>query len=228
MQRWTPPVALRRKTPRWRFAAREDGAFQEQLEGMYRTTGAGDEPHPPALLCMVLLLQGYVGASDAEAVELSLVDLRWQMVLDCLRAATPPFSQGALVAFRERMIAHDMDRVLLDRTVALVASPAAPASRPAARVKGTCPRRHRPTRGGVTVEVARRSLQMEQLKRRSGPGQRHVQLGRIVAMQARSVRRPPRPPYSRCSSASSPSFETRAQSNPACEPASARSPRRRG
>src|SRR5271170_4264464 len=99
-----------------------DDAFQEQLEGMYRATGAGEEAHPPALLCMVVLLQGYVGASDAEAVELSLVDLRWQMVLDCLGAATPPFSQGGLAAFRERMIAHDMDRVLLDRTVALVRS----------------------------------------------------------------------------------------------------------
>jgi hypothetical protein len=33
---------------------------------MYRKTGAGEEPHPPALLCMVVLLQGYVGASDVE------------------------------------------------------------------------------------------------------------------------------------------------------------------
>lgn len=99
-----------------------DDSFQEQLEAMYRATGAGEEPNPPALLCMVVLLQGYVGASDAEAVELSLVDLRWQMVLDCLGATTPPFSQGGLQAFRERMIAHDMDRVLLDRTVALVRS----------------------------------------------------------------------------------------------------------
>jgi hypothetical protein len=99
-----------------------DDAFQTELEGMYRATGAGEEPHPPALLCMVVLLQGYVGASDAEAVELSLVDLRWQMVLDCLGASLPPFSQGGLQAFRERMIAHDMDRVLLDRTVALVRS----------------------------------------------------------------------------------------------------------
>ena len=66
---------------------------------------------------MVTLLQGYVGASDAEAVELLLVDLRWQMVLDCLGAANPPFSQGALQTFRERMIAYEMDRALLDRTV---------------------------------------------------------------------------------------------------------------
>jgi hypothetical protein len=99
-----------------------DDVFQEQLEGMYRDTGAGEPPHPPGLLCMVVLLQGYVGASDAEAVELSLVDLRWQMVLDCLGAAKPPFSQGALQAFRQRMVAHEMDRVLLDRTVMLVRS----------------------------------------------------------------------------------------------------------
>jgi len=97
-----------------------DAAFQEQLDGMYRQTGAGDEPHPPAMMCMVLLLQGYVGASDAEAVELAMMDLRWQMVLDCLGASEPPFSQGALQVFRERLVAHEMDRALLERTVALV------------------------------------------------------------------------------------------------------------
>lgn len=97
-----------------------DADFQGQLEDMYRQTGAGDEPNPPAMMCMVLLLQGYVGSSDAEAVELAVMDLRWQMVLDCLGCSEPPFSQGALQAFRERMVSHDMDRVLLERTVALV------------------------------------------------------------------------------------------------------------
>lgn len=97
-----------------------DDEFQEQLEAMYRQTGAGDPPHPPALMCMVVLLQGYVGASDAEAVEMTLMDLRWQLVLDCHGAEEPLFSQGALQAFRERMIEHDMDRVLLERTAELV------------------------------------------------------------------------------------------------------------
>jgi hypothetical protein len=99
-----------------------DDDFQEQLESMYRTTGAGLPPHAPAFLCMVLLLQGYVGASDAEAVELSVVDLRWQMCLDCIGVEAAPFSQGALQAFRERMVANDMDRTLLERTVTLVRS----------------------------------------------------------------------------------------------------------
>ena len=138
MERWSPPVELspqekmlmkRLTRVRTLFAFLRqhrhelfDEAFQEELESMYRATGAGDPPHPPALLCMVVLLQGYVGASDAEAVELSLVDLRWQMVLNCMGAVTPPFSQGGLQAFRERMIARDMDRALLDRTAALVRS----------------------------------------------------------------------------------------------------------
>ncbi|XXR66258.1 transposase [Sorangium sp. So ce388] len=110
MERWSPPVKLSRQEQSLmkrlirvralfgflRLHRHElfDETFQEQLEGMYRTTGAGEPPHPPALMCMITLLQGYVGASDAEAVELSVVDLRWQMVLGCLGAATPPFSQG--------------------------------------------------------------------------------------------------------------------------------------
>lgn len=136
IQRWQPPVepsrqeaALLKRLTRVRalfgFLRRHrhelmDDEFQGRLEEMYRQTGAGEEPHPPALLCMVVLLQGYLGVSDAEAVEMTVVDLRWQMVLDCLGASEPLFSQGALQAFRERLVAHDMDKVLLEKTVALV------------------------------------------------------------------------------------------------------------
>ena len=68
---------------------------------------------------MVLLLQAYTGVSDAGAVEMTVVDARWQMALDVLGAEEPAFSQGALPAFRERLIRHDMDRRLLERTVEL-------------------------------------------------------------------------------------------------------------
>lgn len=136
MDRWNPPVELTKQEefimkrlsrvrPLFGFLRLNrhkifDDAFQDQLEGMYRQTGAGDEPHAPAMLCMVLLLQGYVGGSDAEAVEFAVMDRRWQMVLDCNGADEPPFSQGAVQAFRERMIEHGMDRVLLERTAVLV------------------------------------------------------------------------------------------------------------
>jgi hypothetical protein len=93
--------------------------FQAELESMYRDTGAGREPVPPALLAMAVLLQAYEGMSDAEAVEMTVVDLRWQLVLDCLGSEEPAFGQGTLAAFRARLIRHDMDRRLLERTVEL-------------------------------------------------------------------------------------------------------------
>jgi hypothetical protein len=93
-----------------------DSSLQDELEEMYRTTGAGKDPVPPALMAMALILQGYLGVSDADAVELTVVDLRWQMVLGRLGETTPAFSQGALFDFRERMVEHDMDRRLLERT----------------------------------------------------------------------------------------------------------------
>jgi hypothetical protein len=94
-----------------------DEAFQEELESMYRGTGAGKEPRPPALMAMALLLQGYTGLSDSDAVEATVLDLRWQLVLDTLGEDEPAFSQGALQEFRERLIAHDKDRRVLERTV---------------------------------------------------------------------------------------------------------------
>ena len=93
-----------------------DDAFETELASMYRTTGAGKLAVPPALMAMATLLQGYVGASDAEVVELTVVDLRWQLVLDRLGASEPAFSQGAFCDFRHRFIHADMDRRLLERT----------------------------------------------------------------------------------------------------------------
>lgn len=96
--------------------------FQAELESMYRDTGAGKEPVPPALMAMATLLQDYLGLSDAEMVELTEVDLRVQMVLDRLGDEAPAFSQGAFSDFRQRFIRHDMDRRLLERTVELAKS----------------------------------------------------------------------------------------------------------
>lgn len=94
-----------------------DDSFQAELERMYRDTGAGRCAVAPAKMAMAVILQGYLGVSDAEAVQLTAVDLRWQMVLDCLGQTRPAFSQGALFEFRERLIRHEMDRRLLERTI---------------------------------------------------------------------------------------------------------------
>jgi hypothetical protein len=50
-----------------------DDAFQAELESMYRSTGAGKNPTPPAFLAMVVILQSYLGISDAEAVDLTVM-----------------------------------------------------------------------------------------------------------------------------------------------------------
>jgi len=96
-----------------------DEAFSEELEGMYRSTGAGKEPVCPGLMAMAVLLQGYDKVSDAEAVERTVIDLRWQMVLDRLGATQPAFSQGAFQEFRQRMIRNDFDLRLLERVARL-------------------------------------------------------------------------------------------------------------
>lgn len=94
-----------------------DEPFQQELEAMYRTTGEGKVPVAPALLAMVILLQAYTGASDAEAVEHAILDARWQLVLDTTGRKKAAFSQGTLQAFRDRLVAHDMDRRLLERSI---------------------------------------------------------------------------------------------------------------
>jgi hypothetical protein len=94
-----------------------DEAFQEELEGMYRQTGAGKEPVPPGLMAMATILQGYLKASDATMVELTVFDRRVQMVLDCLGSTEPAFSQGALFDFRQRLMRNNMDRRLLEKSV---------------------------------------------------------------------------------------------------------------
>src|SRR5260370_33376483 len=71
-----------------------DDAMQTALESMYRDTGAGKEPVCPAMMSMAALMQGYLSVSDAEAVELTAVDLRWQMGPARLGNTEPRFSRG--------------------------------------------------------------------------------------------------------------------------------------
>ena len=91
--------------------------FEEALLGSYEPRG--QEPCPPALLAMVMLLQRYEGLSDARAVDAAENDRRWQLVLGTLDAESAPFGQESLVRFRTRMVAHDLDKMLVDRTVQL-------------------------------------------------------------------------------------------------------------
>ena len=88
-----------------------DDEFQDELESMYRKCGAGQKPLPPAMLAMAVLVQGYLGLSDAEMVELTVMDLRIQMVLGTLGQTEPAFSQGAL-CLRHPLIKHRKSHAL--------------------------------------------------------------------------------------------------------------------
>jgi hypothetical protein len=99
-----------------------DDTLQQDLGSVYRNTGAGREPLVPAMMAMALIIQGYLGVSDADAVVLTVVDLRWQMALDRVGEDRPAFSQGALFDFRERLIANDMDQRLLEHTAKIARS----------------------------------------------------------------------------------------------------------
>lgn len=130
--RWTPPhesARERRVADKLRAASRfyrflweireelfTDG-FEDELIESY--CPRGQAPCPPAMLAMVMLLQRYDSLSDADAVDAAENDRRWQLVLGTLGEESSPFGQGTLVRFRTRMMAHDLDKKLVERTVAL-------------------------------------------------------------------------------------------------------------
>src|SRR5712692_6265195 len=94
-----------------------DEAFQHELASLYREAERGQPPIAPAMLALALILQAYMGISDDEVIEATVMDRRWQLVLDCLDTEQAPFSKGTLVAFRQRLIEAHMDRRLIERTI---------------------------------------------------------------------------------------------------------------
>ncbi len=102
-----------------------DEGFQAELAGLYGDSVKGQPPVPPAQLALATILQAYTHASDDEVIEATVMDRRWQLVLDCLDVEAPPFAKGTLQNFRTRLIGADLDRRLVERTVELAATPAA-------------------------------------------------------------------------------------------------------
>lgn len=94
-----------------------DASFERRLIECYAPRGQA--PCPPAMLAMVMLLQRYDGIGDADAVDAAENDRRWQLVLGTLGEEKASFGQGTLVRFRTRMIAHDLDKRLVEKTVEL-------------------------------------------------------------------------------------------------------------
>ncbi len=98
-----------------------DEAFQSELGLMYGESALGHPPVPPAQLALATIPQAHTGASDDEVIEATVMDRRWQLVLDCMDVEHAPFSKGTLVTFRQRLIERALDRRLIERTVELAA-----------------------------------------------------------------------------------------------------------
>jgi hypothetical protein len=96
-----------------------DADLQAELARMYADRPVGQPPVPPAELGLATILQAYTGASDDEVIEATVMDRRWQLVLDCMDHAQAPFSKATLGAFRARLIERNLDRRLVERTVGL-------------------------------------------------------------------------------------------------------------
>src|SRR5688572_6008089 len=94
-----------------------DEAFQAELAAAYG--GRGKPPAPPAQLALATILQAYTGLSDEDVIEEVTTDRRWQLVLDCLDAPRAPFGKGTLWRFRQLLMRADLDRRLVERTVAV-------------------------------------------------------------------------------------------------------------
>jgi transposase len=131
---WQPPVALSereehivqriRRAKLFVFLRHHrhelfDGIFQQELANLYRPSKRGHPPIAPAQVALAIILQAYTGVSDDEVIEVTLMDRRWQLVLDCLDTEQAPFSKGTLVSFRKRLIEAQMDRRLIERTIEL-------------------------------------------------------------------------------------------------------------
>jgi Transposase DDE domain/Transposase domain (DUF772) len=99
-----------------------DEEFQSELAQAYVDSPKGQPPVPPARLALATILQAYTKVSDDEVIEATVMDRRWQLVLDCMDAGEPPFAKGTLVAFRRRLIEKNLDRRLVERTVELAAA----------------------------------------------------------------------------------------------------------
>src|SRR6195256_920819 len=136
---WNPPIALSpeeqkiaartQKTRKFFVFLRTirhellDADLQQTLAKSYSPEPGGKAPVDAGVLALATLLQAYCHVSDQDAVELTVMDKRWQMVLDCLGAEHPPFSRGTLFHCRLRLIAHNLDKRLLDRTAAVPEPP---------------------------------------------------------------------------------------------------------
>jgi hypothetical protein len=173
---WNPPIALTpaeqkiaartRKTRKFfvllraRRHALLEATFQETLATASRPEPGGTTPVEAGVLALATLLQAYGPVDDRDAVALPVMAKRWQMVLDGRGAAQPSCSQGTLDNCRMRLIAHNLDKTVLERTGALAEQSGGFGARPLRAVLASppclAPAGSRPRGPGLAMRCGRR------------------------------------------------------------------------
>ena len=92
-------------------------ALQQAWATLSQERAQGSPPGPPAQLALATILQASTRVSDDEVLAVTAMDRRWHMLLARLDSESAPCSQGTLGAWRQRLIAQQMDRRRLARTV---------------------------------------------------------------------------------------------------------------
>jgi hypothetical protein len=153
--RWPPSVELspaaqalskRIRRAQWCVCLRQHrhtrcaAAFPQALLTRSKDQPQGHPPLPPAPLALATLRQADTQVCDDAVSEATVRERRWQRVLACLDGETPPCSQGPLVAFRQRVLAPEMARRLLERPGALAATSGACGARQVRAALASSPR----------------------------------------------------------------------------------------
>ena len=161
---WNPPIVLTseeqkiaartRKTRKFFVFLREHRAMSCSTQIcasaghtlVYSPEPGGHEP-VEAGLALATLLQAYCHVGDQGAVELTVMDKRWQMVLDCLGAEHPPSVRAPCLA------STDATHHPQTWTRPCWIGPSHWRSTPAASVPGNCARSWTPRRCSAPSEV---------------------------------------------------------------------------
>ena len=99
------------------FPARHEPALfrDDDFSSLY-TTNSGRMSVPPSILAKALLLQCHDRVSDEEAAERARFDIRWKVALG-IGIDAAPFVKSALQSFDARLVLHQKEQAIFQRSI---------------------------------------------------------------------------------------------------------------
>jgi len=121
------------------FLARHEPAlFRDDDFSPLYTTNNGRVSVPPSILAKALLLQSHDRVSDEEAADRARFDIRWKVALG-IGIDDTPFVKSTLQSFHARLVLHQAEQALFQRSIATAKGSGLLASRKLAVALDTTP-----------------------------------------------------------------------------------------